>query len=319
MPDRPQPLVITERMPGVVAPGETEKLSLIVFGGPGVGKTFFAGTAADDPRTRRVLFCDAEKGTSTIAWRGRTQDDPGLDIYRMGHRRDFGEDMQDMITQFRVWEQRRARDGTPLPYNCVVLDSLTEVADKTKAVMLRQPNPKRDDPDDLAWGEWSTLYNKLRSLITFFRDLDVHLIVTALEREIDGKIYPSLPGKQMAPKLPAFFSMVGRLDVVPTPGAPGQPPRQERRLLLANSAKYIAKDRSAPAGLLPRHVVNPTVTDLLDRMETGRAVMAETVFNRRAQASSDEDETTEQSDTLSVTPTTTPTTPTPSNTRETRK
>src|SRR5262252_6723717 len=44
-------------------------LNILIYGDPGVGKTWLAGTADDDPRTSPVLYLDCEGGVTTIRHR----------------------------------------------------------------------------------------------------------------------------------------------------------------------------------------------------------------------------------------------------------
>src|SRR5690606_6666344 len=98
----------------------------------------------------------------------------------------------------------------------------------------------------------------------YFRDLPMHVIITALAQEVrderDGSVTvkPSLPGK-LADEVAGFLDIVGYLG---TSERTIDGKRIIIRQMLAQPmGKYIAKDRSDRLG---QYIEEPTMTKILD-------------------------------------------------------
>lgn len=219
---------------------ETTKIKMLVYGQSGVGKTHFCGTAEDDPRCHDVLYGDVEGGTLTLHSRGEH-----LDIMRLDSFSSIG-DLYDATEHYR----------------CVVIDSLGELQKYSMDGILSKNN--RNDVAQIQ--DWGTNLTQLRRVVRLFRDLDIHLIVTCLEKEDrnertgDSLIGPNLTGA-LRNELPGYFDIVGRLcvDITKVQGEV----TTERKLIVAPDGKCIAKDRSS---LLGAQMINPTVPMILDRI-----------------------------------------------------
>src|SRR5690606_7843848 len=104
----------------------------------------------------------------------------------------------------------------------------------------------------------------MRKLLRHFRDLPLHVIMTALSQEVkdetDGSITvkPALPGK-LADEVSAMLDIVLYLASVET--RENGKTTMIRRALTASTRKFVAKDRS---GRLPQTIDNPTVSGILD-------------------------------------------------------
>lgn len=256
-------------------PMPEDRLNLLVYAPPGTGKTFLAGTAEDDERTSPVLYCDTELGNMTIDWR-----DQGIQFFPIN---DFSEDMNTLADMFA--EGPPIFEPTGEPFKTVVIDSLTEAAWKAMMGMIYKSGRPRTkegppNPDALEYGEWNAFTNKLRNLVMYFRDMKMHLIVTALERQEEGIYLPSLPGKQISQNLPAFFNTVARLTTA-TGVDENNKTIERRRLLLQKGGNYVAKDRSDRLGTMPRFIDDPTVGKLVDRIAEGRKLAREAHESKR--------------------------------------
>lgn len=275
MADRPPALVLEERLGGLVKPDTGNLLSVLVYGAPGVGKTVLAGTAQDDARTRPVLVCSAEGGHKSILWRlSVPESDPRHDGLAIKEIVRFPEDLYAVIDVVAE---------NPGLVRTVVIDSITDIAWRVEQSMLRKPNPERKAPNTLAWSEWAPFNTAVRTLVTMIRDLNVHVIATALETEKESSFGPLAGGKKTAELLPGFFDSVHRLAIVGEPETTPDGKRtvlaQHRELVLTADSRMVAKDRNDPLGLLPRTMRNPTVSKLLDRSEEGMRLAAEQPHN----------------------------------------
>ena len=224
-----------------------QHLKILVYGYPGVGKTVFAATANDDKRTSPALLIDLEGGTLSIA-------DKNIDVVR--------------VTEFKQLSEvyQYLRNGSH--YKTVIIDSLTEVQKLNMYEILQQAvaaNPARD-PDIPRIDEWGKSVEQMRRLVRYFRDLPMHVIITALAQEVrderDGNITvkPALPGR-LSDEVSGFLDIVGYLGVLEK--AVGEEHRVIRQMLTRPMGKFIAKDRS---GKLDQFIEEPTVAKLLDRI-----------------------------------------------------
>lgn len=255
MSERPAPVVLSRSLKTVRPSEENDRLSLLVYGPPGVGKTMFAATAYDDDRTSPVLYCDSEGGVQPITWRDE------LTVFQIS---DYERDLASLFDYFYGPAGIRNEDG----YKTVVIDSLSDLAEKCMAAVLSQPNGKRAWEDVPEISDWNVWTNKVLNLINALKELPVHVIVTALETVETQGVMPMLPGRKLGPRLPAKFGTVGRLYVARSDTDKGT--AYERRLLLQADNRYVAKDRGDPLSLLPRELAEPTVSKLLDRTIEGK-------------------------------------------------
>lgn len=240
-----QPLKAIGSIPVVKPSVARQHLKILVYGYPGVGKTVFASTANDDPRTKPALFIDFEGGTLSIA-------DKDIDVVRVTEFKQFNE----------IYEFLRTQNH----YKTVILDSITEIQKLNMLGLMAEAvklNPNKD-PDRPLIDDWGKSTEQMRKLIRHFRDLPMHVIITALAQEVkderDGSITvkPSLPGK-LADEICGMLDIVGYLGVMERT-VEGQRV-STRQLLVQPMSKFIAKDRSNKLG---QFIENPTVPKMLD-------------------------------------------------------
>jgi hypothetical protein len=231
----------------------TDFVKMLVYGVPGVGKTYLAGTADDVEAMRPVLFIDIEGGTKTIK-----QLHPNIDVIRV--RDQFDEKGKMIKTSWEKLQDVYEELRRGVTYKTIVVDSLTEAQKMAMySVMMRtvQNDPSRD-PDIPAQRDWGKSGEMVRRMVRAFRDLDAHVIFTALEASVkdakDGSvtITPSLPGK-LAFEISAFLDEVLYLYARP------QGEEIIRRVLTQPTGKNIAKDRS---GHLPTTLEDPTMSKI---------------------------------------------------------
>lgn len=237
---------------GVMSPDQIEYLNLLVFGEPGAGKTYLAGTAQDHPKTSPVLVLDVEGGTTTLRQR------PDIDVVQVRSIEQIIEVHNKLVTK---------NDGY---YKTVVIDSLTELqkldlSDIMKELVQRRPDRDPDVPDVREWGKTGV---HMRKIVRHFRDLPMNTILTALVdpyKDSTGSVvfYPNLPGK-MRTELAGFFDVVGYLYTRPSEDGDGEN-RIDRIIQFTGTQKVIAKDRTATLG---HFMENPTIPMMFDTIHS---------------------------------------------------
>lgn len=216
-------------------------VNMLVYGEAGVGKTTFASSAP-----KPILWLESEGGTDSIA----LEDRQGIDIARVTGLETYREALSHLLEH-------------PKDYKTVVLDSFTE----TQAALLKEimravvaADSNRDEFSPL-FSEWGRLTGVMREIARGFRDLPMHTVITALQREdtdeLTGrvKVRPRL-SPALADELPGYMDVVGYMyvkgDVVDAKALKDgeKQPAVERIMLLRPTIKHVAKIR-APKGTNP--------------------------------------------------------------------
>ncbi len=245
----------------LVNPDAAEKaLKLLIHSDPGIGKTFLAGTAADDPDLVPVLFIDTEGGSLTI----RNKMKKGvLDVVRVTSYAD----MVKLIT----WLRR----GTH-PYKTLIIDSLTEMQKIIMADIMRQGAIKDGkDPDIPEMRDWGKNSERVRKIVRAFRDLpNVHVVFTTLSVDIKDDrtglvtTKPALPG-QLRNEVPGYIDVVGWLHVVVSEEKTDDKKRNKiltRQIMFQPARNVLVKDRSAALGTI---MENPTLGAIVKKIQEG--------------------------------------------------
>jgi len=242
----------------VKPPSETiDYLNVLVYGAPGVGKTYLAGTAEDDPLTSPVLFLDVEGGVVTIRHRKGIDVPPAL------------KSIQEVETLYNTL-YKSIKDGK-LYYKTVVIDSLSELTDVDMRSIMRQAyqnNPDKVDKDVPSQREWGKARVHMRSIVRAFRDLPCNVIFTAQEATVQEegqptKYMPGFAGK-LRTELPGFMDIVGYLY------AENQGGEVTRKLQVQGTRRVVAKDRTSALGDVMENATIPHMWALIHNHSAGQ-------------------------------------------------
>lgn len=235
----------------VVQPSEiVEWMNILMYGEPGVGKTYFAGTAADDPRLSPLLILDVEGGMMTL------RDKQNIDVVKVRSM----QEVEDVYNKL----YHSIQNGE-IHYKTVAIDSLTELADLDMRKVMKdayQRKPETVDLDVPSPREWGIVRNHIRLITRAFKDLPCHCVFTCSlgvkqsENEPD-KYQPGFAGK-LVREVPGFADIVGYYK------ARTRGEDVTRSLQVLGTDRVLAKDRTKVLGKM---VENPTLSTLWDTVE----------------------------------------------------
>lgn len=224
-----------------------DKVNVLIYGDSGVGKTRLAGS--DD----KVLFVapeDNSDGLLSAVLAGSTADKWPIKKW------------DDLAEAFNYLYHLET-----IPYNWVVIDSLTEMQMMAMRGILdsaMQENPSRD-PDIPQLQDWQKYYEMVKRMIKAFNALDVNVLYTALARvaeDQDGIEYllPDLQGKKdnYAKQVSSWMTSFGYMSVKrkKVEGDEGSKPTftDERRITWRDTGLVKGKDRTG--ALAPYTIVD---------------------------------------------------------------
>lgn len=213
---------------------QVEWLNILVYGDPGVGKTYFGGTAEDHPDLAPMLAVNIEGGLTTLR-------------HRKGLHTKTVRSMKELENLYNTL-YHSISDGK-IKYKTLMLDSLTELADLDMRDIMKEAfsrNPDKVDKDVPSQREWGKSRAHIRTIVRAFRDLPCHVIYTAHvgTEQNEGqpmKYFPGFSGK-LRTEVPGFMDIVGYMSVQNKGGGPA------RFLQVQGTNRVVAKDRTAALG-----------------------------------------------------------------------
>lgn len=279
---------------------EDDYLKMLVYAQGGIGKTVLAATSSQlDGDT---LFISAERGTKSIRlkkWAERINLEK-IHVVGMDNFIDFNDyyeflyDHVEMVKQYdryrksgdntnaskileSIWKQQsdevRKKGEMPRIYRTVVIDSLTEVQrrslDRIVDTRTGQVNPGsitrgvKFESNRTTLQDYGDNTQQMRKLVRAFRDLDMNVIFTALESEIQdemtGKVTvrPALTDK-------LWQDVNGYVDIVARIFTTTNKEKQTvRKIAFQPYANYTAKDRTGALGM---GMTDATVKQIVDKI-----------------------------------------------------
>lgn len=235
---------MTSKPKQIVSAEQLRVAQCLIFGPYGIGKTHLLGTANEDERTAPLLILDFEGGTDTLV-------NSGVDIWSIRDWKDYNQAYEYLVNDDH-------------DYRSLGIDSISETHIFALFQILDKEGSERSNPDLIQQGDYGIAAVQLRRLIREFRDLGLHIFMTALEKDdVDpraGNVKMPLLSGRMATEIPGMVNIVGYL----TQGKDEDTGENVRALILQNYPKIRAKVR-APKGLnVPNEIIDPTIGKILD-------------------------------------------------------
>jgi len=157
----------------ISADSVNSKMNILIYGDPGVGKTYLAGTAQDVPSMKNVHFLNIDGGMMTLATRG---DITATDIRSTS-------DLERVLHGFARGEEQYKDIKT------VVIDNITELHTLTlEELTFREYDKrvKRDKGytiDQVYLEDYGEASKKVMRLLRGFRDLPINVIYIAHRKQ----------------------------------------------------------------------------------------------------------------------------------------
>jgi hypothetical protein len=204
------------------------RVSILVYGEPGIGKTSLLRTI---PKNERACVLSAESGLLSIRDLVLNKTVEGFEI----------ESFQEMYEAFDLLsEEKKAK----AKFKWIFIDSLSEISQKCYD-SYKELHPKKKDSFKL----WEEYQASLLKLIKNFRDIEHYNIVftclASTARDDDGYrfIHPEINGNSLKQKLAAYFDEVFYMTIHE------DEEKGKRRIFITEPAesedgRVTAKDRS---------------------------------------------------------------------------
>jgi len=151
----------------------TNKMNILIYGDPGSGKTYLAGTAQDVEEMKNVHFFNIDGGLLTLAERG---DISATDIHSIG---ELEQEFFKIVNKDDEYKDVRT----------VVIDNISELQtlaleeETTKAFKSRIKKDKSYTIDEVYLEDYGVASKKLARILRGFRDLPIHVIYLAHRKD----------------------------------------------------------------------------------------------------------------------------------------
>lgn len=227
-----------------------DKINMLLYGEPGIGKTWLIGSACEVPEMGRVLVLNLEDGAKTL--KGSWGDHHNLDVVTP---RTFGQVQ-------KVFNELHDRRGAG--YGTVVVDNATEGQKMGIEYIFDGDKISGDftEFDDPTWANqgWNRSSSQIRKMIRYFKGLPMHTIFVSWRKDFSKvdqakeKWGPAF-SKTLAGEVPGMFDSVFYYKWKTIGNV------QERVLQTKGTEFIVAKDRDG-GHTMPEIIVKPTMAAL---------------------------------------------------------
>lgn len=223
----------------------------LIYGDPGVGKTYLLGTCADSKEFSPFLLIDVEGGALTL------HDRQDIDVVQVRKMKQVEDTINNLYKN-------------PGYYKAAGLDSGTELQKLDMRTVMKEQYDKKPETTDIyvpSQREWGKSNERIRMIIRAFRDLPMHTFVTCLaigqidERTNKTTYMPSLPGK-LKSEIAGFFDIVGYMRSKDERNDAGEV-EIVRTLQVVKTDNVVAKDRTNKLGQVIKNPSVPMMWELI--------------------------------------------------------
>lgn len=225
-----------------------DKINMLLYGEPGIGKTWLIGSACEVPLLGKVLVLNLEDGAKTL--KGSWGDHPNLEVVTP---RTFGQVQ-------KVFDELHSRKGAG--FGTVVVDNATEGQKMGIEYFLDNRNGDFSDFDDPSWANqgWNRSGSQIRKMIRYFKGLPMHTIFVSWRKDFskveeNKERWGPAFSKTLAGEVPGMFDSVFYYKWKTIGNA------QHRVLQTKGTEFVVAKDRDG-GHKMPETIVDPTMAML---------------------------------------------------------
>jgi AAA domain len=240
-------------------------VNILIYGMPGVGKTFLAATADHVPAMRPVIYLNIEGGDMTLRH-------AAPEIRKVPAEGSLTWPQFEQVYDVLARQCYNGAEPDEYKPRTVIIDTGTEVQKMNMQYIMGElvtSEPDKYDLDVPDIRRWGKNGEQMRRWIRRYRDLPLNVIMCAHEQidkdNMTGLTMhkPQFSGK-LAQEVAGFFDIVVYL-YVKTEERDGQTV-PVRKLLTGSLEGYVAKDRS---GNLPHVVEDPTMQTIFEYVTEG--------------------------------------------------